>query len=578
MSTQVDWVSQVQNKPQAEPRQYQFNRVGAQNLVAGSPATMRVANPSLLVAFPDGITAASPNTHWLRITDSISGNEAVLLTAVDVTAGTVTFTPGLNHTAGNWQIMSASGGLQEAANANPTAPVYAPAGTYDIYAKVTFPSTSAGLYGAGGANGGSGFGATSLVVRFTAGDVLYSLNANQIRFTNFTIIGALPMTSGSMIFLDADGGIGGFRYIDHVNVVNAWDGFTFTGVVNISQLTIYYYHEGIRVGGFLHSKILPGGLFASDINTINLAENAGASVAGSAGIHIVAQTGGAISNTFLGGFSQYGLWLDPNSIPYPVNEGIVEGLFIDGFTQVGLFCSNNVSPGYSISHWSFASLEVNASAGTAAASIALQKSVQNMTFSSPRVGFYTGTAGFIISGARWVTITGGNVYPVGNGGVAIHIDNTAGAHDITVTGVNAGKGVETGTAADFAFLNQSADADRLTVTGNNLQAATQAGVVSLVGSETNVIVANNNGLTNANISVASAAALAFPMLDNGQTVEVTGNTGVTSVSGLRKGQTGYLKTLSAVAFTAGATIGNSLNTPAGGLTAFWFDGTHIWLK
>lgn len=88
---------------------FAFTFTGATNLTGASPSTV-VITPS-----PLGINSLSPTTHYLYISDGIS-SEAVLLTAVTVGASstTVVFTPAVSHTAGQWTLGSATGGIQEA--------------------------------------------------------------------------------------------------------------------------------------------------------------------------------------------------------------------------------------------------------------------------------------------------------------------------------------------------------------------------------------------------------------------------------------------------------------------------------
>jgi hypothetical protein len=86
---------------------FRFTRKPAQALTGASPVTLTL-NP-----FPQGITSGSVSTpHYLRITDAVAGSENVLITAR--TSSTVTFTPVLSHTSGNWSIGSATNGIQEA--------------------------------------------------------------------------------------------------------------------------------------------------------------------------------------------------------------------------------------------------------------------------------------------------------------------------------------------------------------------------------------------------------------------------------------------------------------------------------
>lgn len=93
--------------------------------------------------------AGSDSNHYLRIVDSVGGNEVVLITGGTVTsgvAGTLIFTCALSHASGNWTIVSATAGTQEALNAAILAGsfrhVFIPSGRHLFYAPVNFNGNS----------------------------------------------------------------------------------------------------------------------------------------------------------------------------------------------------------------------------------------------------------------------------------------------------------------------------------------------------------------------------------------------------------------------------------------------------
>ena len=144
------------------------------NLVSGVSATV------VLSPFPPGITASSAGVHKLRLLDSsIVADETVTITAV-VVGTSVTFTPTLSHTSGNWSLISGSSGIQEAVQATQAS---AGGGTVQLRAENSF------IYGTIRIAGspytrilGTGNGATNLIVdtSFTNGDVFYCNAVSQI--------------------------------------------------------------------------------------------------------------------------------------------------------------------------------------------------------------------------------------------------------------------------------------------------------------------------------------------------------------------------------------------------------------
>ena len=176
----INAFTQIKNLSSFVAQQYNFvAQSPAVNLTGGTPATVTLS------PFPAGITANSAiggtGYHNLYITGGTS--ETVLITAVNVGAGTVTFTPANSHTSGAWSIQSATAGIQEAiyamveANAN-GGNVTIPAGTDSIYGMIFIGNGSANnssgatastingitLVGAGSGGGSYAFpGATDLV-------------------------------------------------------------------------------------------------------------------------------------------------------------------------------------------------------------------------------------------------------------------------------------------------------------------------------------------------------------------------------------------------------------------------------
>jgi hypothetical protein len=325
--TQLDWITQVKNKPFVEPREYIFNRIGAQNLVAATPATMSLRNLALLVPFPSGITATSAGIHYLRITDSIAGHEQVLLTAVDVSAGTVTFTPALNHTAGNWQIMSASTGIQEAIMAaSAFSAVLIPAGIHYLYATVTKPATQKVSIR------GMGSDCTLIRAAFAAGNAFY-FDAGYSGYFTQTISGLhfvpiLTRTSGSEVYAE-NVQLGA---IFDIVTSNCFIGFTLKNF-NTSVFSALRVSAATRYGVQLLATggASCGGLFTDIAVSMGVAgiaamiascDSTPSAFAGLVGENIVLQGG------------QYNLFCDPLGGNF--NEWQLTNLQLDGATDLAL--------------------------------------------------------------------------------------------------------------------------------------------------------------------------------------------------------------------------------------------------
>ena len=131
---------------------FDFSQAPGGNLNASSPATVTLA------PCPSGVNGSNTN-HFLRILDSVAGNENVLITGGSCTSGassgTVQFTPSLSHTSANWTLVSASDGIQEAVwEAGQGKFVYLD-GNFNVWATISIPSTSVTIVGKGHGNSGS---------------------------------------------------------------------------------------------------------------------------------------------------------------------------------------------------------------------------------------------------------------------------------------------------------------------------------------------------------------------------------------------------------------------------------------
>jgi len=191
---------------------YKFSSTPAFSLSTGAEATMSLPNVA-------GINAASPNRHYLRITNSNpSLSETVLITAFS--GASFKFTPANSHSAGAWSISSATAGLQEAfydqARAVQPSDIVVPyASSQLMYGKLW-------LYGFGGSTvsiRGVGQIASTIVRHssYPSGDLVFwdgSIAAGELQLQNLTIKNAsgfnqpsgaglrLASASADRIFLD----------------------------------------------------------------------------------------------------------------------------------------------------------------------------------------------------------------------------------------------------------------------------------------------------------------------------------------------------------------------------------------
>ena len=131
---QVDWVSQVRNKPVADTRQYNFSPQAQTSTIAGG-STNQVAH---FAHCPLGVNGTDV-AHYLYIS-TVGTPEAVLITGGTCTAGaatgTVLFTPQYAHATG-WTIGSATGGIAEAVIAAPAGSTIAVNSAITAYAPTT---------------------------------------------------------------------------------------------------------------------------------------------------------------------------------------------------------------------------------------------------------------------------------------------------------------------------------------------------------------------------------------------------------------------------------------------------------
>ena len=230
---QVDWVSQVRNKPVADTRQYNFSPQAQTSTIAGG-STNQAAH---FAPCPLGVNGTDV-AHYLYVS-TVGTPEAVLITGGTCTAGaatgTVLFTPQYTHAAG-WKIGSATGGLHEAILSGGTS-----AFTVAVTSPITMYAGIASWPLGGGVTiqgqGSASYAAITRAASFTSGDMFNMDVANQASFAPVTFQNLSIQQDANVSTSPAHTGAA----IHGVNVPNV--GFT---VLNVAISNGY---TGIRVKG-----------------------------------------------------------------------------------------------------------------------------------------------------------------------------------------------------------------------------------------------------------------------------------------------------------------------------------------
>lgn len=138
----IDYVMSVKNKPELDPRNYVFTRTNGAGASSAS-MTSGSGKTATLTPCPAGITSASVNHSYVRITGGTGTAEATQITNFSSSGSncTITFNLANSHT-GSWVIRNNANGLQEALidGAALGRAVHAVAGGYAFYAPVYVPA------------------------------------------------------------------------------------------------------------------------------------------------------------------------------------------------------------------------------------------------------------------------------------------------------------------------------------------------------------------------------------------------------------------------------------------------------
>lgn len=199
MATQIDYVTQVKNKPTIPEypdlvsSDYEWSFTPPSNLAIVSG----VESTATFTALPTGLNQTdSINKHYVGVVYSTSSHTSFLVTSVNDATKVIKFMPTVSISAGNWTLRSASGGVQEAIYANAGDCIYVPMGdlAYDAL-KVWINRANITIRGAGKK-------ATTFVINNTAANGFWSdTYGYEVHDIRFEPINSGTQTAGAMISL-----------------------------------------------------------------------------------------------------------------------------------------------------------------------------------------------------------------------------------------------------------------------------------------------------------------------------------------------------------------------------------------
>lgn len=523
-------------------------------------------NTIILRPVPAGVNGRDAN-HYLYISGGTGAAEAVLITGGTGTSGQTSGEIKVkcaNAHSGAWTISSASAGFKEAdIAAGAPSTLFVPDGAYTWYAPLVLRP--------GNGIAGASSGGCQITLAYGAGHgVTVSAGNTVIEVAHLTFRAAVRVFNGFFY-------VNCFKTSANVHDVFFYGGWghilfdncptSFARVINMTAAK-----RGIQIGGNAGSS----GVVISDIISTTAEKNANAFFLrnGLADISNCALQDSATE----GGGSQI-------VVAPLVNEGFGESTLTNITCDGGMGASLRfiTPPGSGCFGWTISNCQFTGGNHPDRTAIATSPQCCNMQFSNIQirgVGSATNSPILIIGGSAisFDQLTLGDLTRPNTTAIQIGVGATAVTRfSLTSSVVGYASSGAPDANVDFALDFRAVNHTDMNISGNSLFGKV-ATVVNPPTAFVRWVVASNLGFTDAGAAAASAVALAFPLMDNGGTLTLTGLTGVRSVSGLRKGQTGYLFTAAAVSFAAGPTIGASYTSPAGGISAWWFDGVKLWLK
>lgn len=515
----------------------------SRQLFAGLSATVRFDR------VPAGING-SDVAHYLYLVDSGGTSEAVLITGGTAsvsnrTNATLIFTPANNHTGNQWYLISATAGIQETM-VSTNSLVLLPTGVSTIYAPVNVLTDSAGVIG-------QGYDQSYIVAQFLNLNFFNIVAGGAHQFRNFTAYSALgTLTAGSIINVATTAAL--LTVSDMAFGANG-NAACYVGVtiaVGTSRLWandnwIHTRYRGMDIqSSFIQIHNLQ---VVNDRTNLNYVVN-------SAALALRNIAGGFISDLIQdAGAMAFGIIADIASAGF-VNEISIKGLFLDHAVEKAIYVTPPGGGGGTAAHWEISAFRLYGT-DTNWQGMFLPTGVLDWQISTGNIDY--SSRGIEIEGAVDVTVNGVQISPsVVAATAAVAIANTGTPKDIRFIGCGIGTDQGVGVSG-IGFTNSKTTLAGLALIGCQFDGSSQPNKLILVGDEVAPVISDPVGIVNVRKTVASAAALAFPVMGDDDVIELTGNTTITSVSGLREGQQGLLVATNAA--PGGITQGNNIQSP-----------------
>ena len=525
---------------------YAFSQAIAQNLTGGVSAVI-TCNP-----LPEGIVAASVGKHYLYIVDAVAGNEAVLITAV--AGATFTCTPALSHLSGNWTLISASNGIQEAVYvAGQGSQILIPAGSHTTYQQIFVP-------GAMNIRGADMY-ATVIYPTKTNANVftcVWVSGTARICFSDFRVFCSVAMTAGAILYCEkyTDGQFCNLSFLQPYIGIDFYANNTGGGNPTITDNILINSCQEI---GILHRSTGTG------------------------------QTAGLISNYYCDGVNAICLRLDGIMAGYTITNlwfqscRICIDIIMSGVAGMEGMISNFIFDQDASATAAIAAIRVTGISSTGTNGIgfhngfiqtgvfgAIFLNTGNITMSSTRLNMRGAVAMIVLDGCSKSNFSE-NSYTVSLPAVArgFQLQNTC--SEIAISG---GESHFQTTVCPNEFINTQALITDVTLSGFKNRGFTTTvaeavpGTVRMIGNDTNT----------APPTVASAATIAIPSgLDQGGLFLITGTVNITRITGGYAGARYLVRTAGILTFATGGVnpgdISTSVTTAAGGMYAIAYNST-----
>lgn len=553
-----------------------------------SPALKQVT----MIPVPLGVNGLDAS-HFLGIYNNAGVfQEAVLINGGSASSGaasgTVTFsTIAGTYAAGSYKIGSATGGVQEAVQISPL-------GSTQSVTRIVFPSAVS----------------TYAPITISAKNIIFQGNGNLSHSVNrqpaflvghtFNVLDAAGVTFDGM-------GIQAISNLPHyasifaqssnLKILNSQIYHGYYGVlIDFCALTSNTVIDGLTYANLLDDarpvagvKMFTSAVQAGNLTIINSHIGGYGSVSDgtdilhpTVGIWLVDTDGARIFDSMAGG-NLGGVLVELNS-GYYISNIWIDNLVVDAFFAYGVaFTSTGTDPLGNVritnSHFvAYAGSDGTANGIDFGVTYGIGASIDNVQIIGNHfsgIGRSAITFAAASLGGKSIIISNNlmidNGVTLGGGYPSILL--ATGATGLHITGNVIGDKQSIG-ASTYGIYAAGTLADSVIV-GNDLT-DNVTGPLAIGGAITNTVIDDNLGIDNVTGSVASGASIALPF---NPTINVTGTTGVGTVTGLLEGRRGTIITTDGVVvFTAGATIGNSKTTTQNVPVSFTVTGGKIYLS